>query len=136
MSTINNAVQFVTLELVKSHFVITDDQDDDTLLSIVQSCNMEMKKRLVGFSDDIAKLASTQFWASIQSTGLIYVEAEIRRQINQLYTEATTIMQRFEDSVVSLQGELKSIAPKRTERKISKRDEDFEDDFFAERRFV
>ena len=136
MSTLNNQVQFVTLDQVKSHFVITDDQDDDTLLSIIQAANMEMKKRLTGFADDIGNLAATQFWSSIQSNALVFVEAEIRRQINQMHTQAETIMKRFEDMMVSLIGEMKSVAPERTERIISKRDEDFEDDFFAERRFV
>ncbi|KKN08731.1 hypothetical protein LCGC14_1053810 [marine sediment metagenome] len=136
MSVINNEVQFVTLDFVKAHFIITDDQDDDILFGIVQAANMEMKKRLTGFADDIGNLAASQFWPSIQSAGLVFVEAEIRRQINQLYTEAETIMSRFENMMVSLIGELKSVAPTRTERIIAKRDEDFEDDFFAERRFV
>ena len=136
MSVINDAVQFVTLDFVKAHFTITDDQDDDILFGIVQAANMEMKKRLTGFADEIGNLAGSQFWPSIQSAGLAFVEAEIRRQINQLYTEAETIMKRFEDMMVSLIGELKSVAPKRTERIIAKRDEDFEDDFFAEGRFV
>lgn len=136
MSVVNNQVQFLTLDFVKSHFQITDDQDDDTLLGIIQACNMEMKKRLVGVSDDIANLQGTQFWASIQSNALIYCESEIRRKINQMYTESDVIMKRFEESVTSMINEMKSIAPTRTSRKISSKDEDFEDDYFAERRFV
>lgn len=136
MSIVNNAVQFLTLDFVKNHFQITDDQDDDTLFGIVQACNMEMKKRISGSVDDISNLAGSQFWPSIQSTALIYCESEIRRQINQLYTKSIEIMKRFEESVISLIEELRSTAPERTSRNIASRDEDFEDEFFAERRFV
>ena len=136
MSVVNNEVQFITLDFVKSFFGITDKQDDDTLLGIVQGANMEMKKNLVGVADDIANLKGTQFWTSIQSVALIFVESEIRRQINQMFTEAETIMARFKERVETLKGELRSIAPKRSSRLIAKRDEDFEDDFFAERRTV
>lgn len=136
MSNINNEVQFLTLDFLKAHFKITDDQDDDTLFGIVQAANMEMKKRLVGVADDIANLAGTQFWPSIQSTALVFAESEIRRQINQLYTEAGTIMDRFKEQAETLVGELRSVAPTRTKRIIASRDEDFEDDFFAQRRFV
>ena len=136
MSLVNNEVQFLTLDFLKNHFQITDNQDDDTLLGIVQACNMEMKKSISGTVDNIAKLKETQFWASIQSTALIYCESEIRRQINQLYTQAIEIMKRFKESVISLIDEIRSTAPERTERNIAARDSDFEDDFFAERRFV
>jgi len=136
MSLVNNEVQFLTLDFLKNHFAITDDQDDDTLLGIIQAANMEMKKRLVGVVDDLKNLAGTQFWASIQSAALVFAESEIRRQINLLYTEATTIMDRFKEQAETLVSELRSVAPARTERKITARDEDFEDDFFATRRTV
>ncbi len=136
MSVVNNAVQFLTLDFLKAHFKITDDQDDDTLFGIVQAANMEMKKRLVGVTDDISNLAGSQFWPSIQSTALVFAESEIRRQINQLYTEAATIMDRFKEQAETLVGELRSIAPIRSSRINVGRDEDFEDDFFAERRTV
>ena len=127
MSLLNNNVQFITLDLVKSKFTNPDDQDDAPILSIVQSANLALPKRLPGVADDIANLAGTQFWSSIQSVGLTYAEAEIRRSINHLYTEAETIMKRFEDAVISLLGEMKSIAPVRTSRIIAKRDDFVED---------
>ena len=136
MSLLNNNVQFITLDLVKSKFTNPDDQDDAPILSIVQSANLALPKRLPGVADDIANLAGTQFWSSIQSVGLTYAEAEIRRSINHLYTEAETIMKRFEDAVISLLGEMKSIAPVRTSRIIAKRDDDFENKFLTERSFV
>ena len=135
-SVVNNEIQFVTLEFVKNHFVITDKQDDDTLLGIVQAANNELKKSIVGVVDDVAKLKETQFWSSIQSTALMYVESEIRRQINQLYNDAATVKLRYDESLAMLVNELRSVAPKRTKRELVGRDEDFEDDYFAERRFV
>lgn len=136
MSVLNNEVQFLTIDFLKAHFDITDDQDDNILFGIVQAANMEMKKRLTGLVDDISNLAGTQFWPSIQSAALVFAESEIRRQLNQLYTEAETTMNRFKEQMESLVGELKSVAPTRTSRNIASVDEDFEDEFFAERRTV
>ena len=136
MSVVNNANQFLTLDFVKNHFGITDNQDDDTLLGIVQACNLEMKKRLIGVVDSITQLEGTQFFASAQSVALVFCEAEIRRLINLMITEAAIIMERFIEMVETLRGEVRSQAPVRTSRNIASRDTDYEDDFFAERRTV
>jgi len=132
----NNELQFITLDLVKSHFQITDKQDDDTLLSIVQAGNLEVKKQIIAVVDDLNTIEGSIFFQPAQTAALTFVESEIRRQINQLYTEAETIMAQFKEKMLTLIGEIRSQAPTRTRRNISKRDEDFEDDFFAERRFV
>lgn len=132
----NNALQFVTLDLVKSHFKITDKQDDDTLLSIVQSSNLEVKKGLIVVVDDLNTIEGSIFFQPAQSAALTFVEAEIRRLINQLYTEAETIMGQFKEKMLTLIGEIRSQAPTRTSRNIARRDEDFEDEFFSTRRTV
>jgi len=131
----NDALQFVTLQFIKSHFKITDTQDDNTLLAIVQAGNLEVKKRIIAVSDDLDLVEGSIFFQPAQNAALVYVEAEIRRQINQLYTEAETIMERFEAMMETLISEIRSQAPERTSRRLASREIDFEDDFFAERRF-
>jgi len=131
----NDALQFVTLQFIKSHFKITDTQDDNTLLAIVQAGNLEVKKQIIAVSDDLNSIEGSIFFQPAQNAALVYVEAEIRRQINQLYTEAETIMARFNEMMLTLISEIRSQAPERTSRKLASRETDFEDDFFAERRF-
>ena len=131
----NDNLQFVTLQFIKSHFKITDQQDDNTLLAIVQAGNLEVKKQIIAVSDDLDLVEGSIFFQPAQNAALVYVEAEIRRQINQLYTEADTIMARFKDMMETLISEIRSQAPERTARKLASRETDFEDDFFAERRF-
>lgn len=132
----NNNLQFVTLPFVKSHFTITDTQDDNTLLAIIQAGNLEVKKQIIAVSDNLNAIEGSIFFQPAQDAVLVYVESEIARQINKLYTEAETIMARFKDMMLTLIGEIRSQAPERTSRKLAKRDDNFEDDFFAERRFV
>lgn len=132
----NNALQFVTLDFVKSHFKITDKQDDDTLLGIVQAANLEVKKQIRPVVDDIDAIEGSRFFQEAQTAALTFVEAEIRRQINQLYTEADTIMAQFTAKMLTLVGDIRSEAPTRKSRNIASRDEDFEDEFFSTRRTV
>lgn len=136
MSLLSNTnLQFVTLSFIKSHFKITDTQDDNTLLAIAQDANLEVKKQIIAVADDLDLVEGSIFFQPAQSAALKYVEAEIRRQINQLYTEADTIMAKFKDMMLTLISEIRSQAPERTARRIASREIDFEDDFFAERRF-
>ena len=131
----NNPLQFVTLPFLKSHFKITDTQDDNTLLAIVQAGNLEVKKRIIAVTDDLDLVEGSIFFQPSQDAALVYCESEIRRQINQLYTEAETIMAKFETMMGTLISEIRSQAPERTARRLASRETDFEDDFFAERRF-
>ncbi len=136
MSLLNNDnLQFVTLPFIKSHFKITDTQDDNTLLGIIQAGNLEVKKQIIAVADDLDLVEGSIFFQPAQNAVLVYVEAEIRRLINQMYTEAAEIMTRFKEMMVTLISEIRSQAPERTSRKLASRETDFEDDFFAERRF-
>lgn len=132
----NTGNQFITLALVKATFKIADSQDDNTLLGIVQAGNLEVKKRLIAVVDSINQIEGTIFFQPAQDAALVFAEAEIRRKINQMYSEAKDIMLKFETMMESLVGEIRSQAPERTSRQLAKRDDNFEDDFFAERRFV
>ncbi|KKN75413.1 hypothetical protein LCGC14_0380340 [marine sediment metagenome] len=132
----DNDLQFVTLDSVKSHFGITDKQDDNTLLSIVQAANLEVKKQVLTVTDDVNTIEGTPLFKPGQNAALVFVEAEIRRLINKLYEEANKIMLRFDAMMETYLGEFRSQAPTRTSKKLSARDTDFEDDHFAERHFV
>lgn len=136
MSLLNNDnLQFLTLQFIKSHFKITDTQDDNTLLAIVQAGNLEVKKRIIAVTDDLDLVEGSIFFQPAQNAALVYVESEIRRQINQMYNEAAEIMTKFETMMETLISEIRSQAPERTARRLASRETDFEDDFFAERRF-
>ena len=130
----NNNLQFVTLQFIKGHFKITDTQDDEKLLEIVQAGNQEAKKKLIAVTDDLGTIEGSIFFQSIQDAVIVYCESEIRRQINQLYDEAKTIMERFVVMMEEVVEEIRSQAPERTSRHIASRDINFEDDYFAERR--
>ncbi len=130
----NNELQFVTLPYIKKHFKITDSQDDDTLLGIVQASNLEVKKRIIAVTDDLSTIEGSIFFQPCQDAARTYCESEIRRQISLMFTEAETIMTTFNSMMDTLIGEIRSQAPDRTSRKIAARDTDFEDDYFAERR--
>ena len=131
----NDNLQFVTLQFIKSHFKITDDQDDNTLLAIMQAGNLEVKNRIIAVADDLDLIEGSIFFQKCQDAVLVYVESEIRRQINQMYTEAAEIMTKFETLMETLISGIRSQAPERTSRRLASRETDFEDDFFAERRF-
>lgn len=131
----NNNLQFITLSFLKSHFKITDTQDDNTLLAITQAGNLEVKKRIIAVTDDLNLVEGSIFFQPSQDAALVYCESEIRRQINQLYTEAETIMVKFETMMETLISEIRSQAPERTSRRLASRETKFEDEFFAERRF-
>ena len=136
MSTTNNTLQFIKLEFVKKHFGFTDEQDDNTLLAIVQSCNLEIKKRIVNLIDDIDTIEGSIFFQPAADAALVYCEAEKLRRINKQYDEAAKVMTQFESMMESYVGQLRAFAPARTSRNIASRDTDFEDDFFAMRRTV
>jgi len=133
--TSNTGNQFLTLDFLKSTFKITDTQDDDTLLGIVQASNLEVKKRVIAVLDSLI-LEGTIFFQPAQDAALVYAESEIKRKINLMFTEAKDIMERFEGMMETLIGEIRATAPVRTSRRNAKRDDELEDDFFAERRFV
>jgi len=133
-TTSNNPLQFVTLAQLKAHFKITDTQDDDTLLQIVQAGNQEAKKYIIGVVDDLDAIEGSIIFEPCKDAVMVYCESEIRRQINQMYTEGDNIMEKFEYMMASVVKEIRSQAPERTSRQLAKRDTNFEDDFFAERR--
>lgn len=136
MSQEINENQFVTLDDVKLHFKFPSTQNDDTLSSIVQSANDEIKKRIVGVVDDISKIEDSKFFPRCMNAALTFCEAEIRRQINHMYDESEKVMKSFEGKIESLLEDMKAIAPVRTSRQVVSKDVDFEDEFFENRRFV
>lgn len=136
MSEEINENQFVTLDDVKLHFKFTDSQDDDTLLSIIQSANNEVKKQIIGVVDDISKIESSKFYPRCVDVSLVFCESEIRRQINQMYDESEKIMKSFESKMESLLDDMKAIAPVRTSRQVVSKEVEFEDEYIANRRYV
>ena len=130
----NNDLQFITLSHLKKHFKITDTQDDDTLLEIVQAGNQEAKKYIIGVVDDLDTVEGSIIFEPCRDAVMVFCESEIRRQINHMYPEAKDIMENFEYMMASVVREIRSQAPVRTSRLIAARDINFEDDFFAERR--
>lgn len=132
----NNDLQFITLSFVNKTFGFTDGQDDDTMLGIVQACNLEIKKRIINAVDDLDSIEGSIYFQPGQDAALVFCEAEKLRKINKQYEEAEKVMTRFESMMDSLIFLLRADAPKRTSRHIASRDTDFEDDYFAERRFV
>lgn len=132
----NNELQFITLDILKGHFNFTDKQDDDTLLEIVITCNLEIKKRLINEIDDLDTIEGSVYFQPGSNAALVYCESEIRRQINKMYTEAKTIMERFTEMMDSLVNFLKADAPVRQSRLVSRIDEDPEADYFAERHVI
>ncbi len=134
--TTNNDLQFITLALVKNHFKFTDNQDDDTLLDIVQACNLEIKKRIINTVDDLGTIEGSIYFQPGADAALVYCEAEKLRRINKQYDQADKVMKTFEAMMVTLVGLLKANAPVRTSRLIASRDTDAEDDYFATRHHV
>lgn len=136
MSTEINENQFVTLDDLKSRFGITDNQDNDILLFIVQSANDEIKKRIVGVVDDISKIENSKFFPRCINVAMIFCEAEVKRQINHKHPESEQTKKVFENMMESLLEDMKAIAPVRTSRQVVSKEVDFEDEFFENRRFV
>jgi len=136
MSVEINENQFVTLDSIKAHFGFTDTQDDNTLLQIIQSANNEIKKQIVGVVDDISKIEQSKFFPRCVDAAIVFCEAEIRRQINQMYEQSDVIKKSFDDKIETLLEDMKAIAPVRTSRQVVSRKVDFEDEFFENRRFV
>jgi len=136
MSLDNNNLQFITLPIVKTHFGFTDNQDDLKLLSIVQSCNLEIKKRITPITDSLDSIEGSIYFQSCSDAALVYCEAEKLRQLNKQYDEAAKVMARFESMMESLLGSIRAQAPARTSRHIASRDTDSEDDYFATRHTV
>lgn len=135
-TTNNNTLQFLDLPFVKKHFQFTDNQDDDILLAIIQSCNLEMKKRIVSLADDLTKIEGTSFFQPTFDAALVFCEAEKLRRINKQYDEAAKTMTQFNVMMVSLIDLYASVAPERLSRIVSARDVDPEDDYFAERHHI
>ncbi len=82
-----NDNQFVTLDSLKDYFDFTDDQDDKTLLRIVTTGNNELKKALKTVVDDITQIQGTKFFDRATDVALMFCNAQIKRDINQMYDE-------------------------------------------------
>lgn len=132
----NNNLQFITLPIVKQRFGFTDTQDDMKLLSIIQSCNLEIRKRIITAVDSLDSIEGSDFFQSGSDAALVFCESEKLRQINKQYDEAAKVMTQFESMMESYIILLKAQAPTRTSRVIASRDTDPEDDYFAERHTV
>lgn len=128
-----NQNEFVTLTSLKDYFDFTDDQDDKTLLRIVNTGNNELKKALKTVVDDITQIQGTKFFDRAIDVALIYCNAQIKRDINQMYDESEKILKVYEDAKETLLGDVRAIAPERTSREVVTREVPFEDDYFAER---
>jgi len=136
MSLNNNDLQFITLALVKSHFNFIDNQDDNTLLSIIQACNLEIKKRITPIVDDLDAIPSSIFFQPGQDAALVYCEAEKLRKINKQHDKAKSTMETFETMMKSYIGSLRAQSPTRTGRQIASRDIDPEDNYFSQRHII
>lgn len=134
--TNNNTLQFLNLPFLKKHFGFTDNQDDDTLLSIIQASNLELKKRIVSLADDLTKIEGTDLFQPTFDAALVFCEAEKLRRINKQYDEAAKTMTQFNLMMLSLIDLYASSAPERLSRILSTRDVDPEDDYFAERHHI
>ena len=103
---------------------------------MLSSANNEVKKQIVGVVDDITKIEDSKFFPRCVDVTMIFCESEIRRQINYMYDESEKIMKSFGTMLQSLLEDMKAIAPVRTSRQVVSKQVDFEDEFFADRRFV
>lgn len=128
-----NENQFVTLDFLKAYLKFTDSQDDDTLLGIVKSANNEVKKQLITVVDDILAIEGTKFFDRAQDAALIFCVSYVRRDINQMYDEAKILLDNFNSQMVTLLGDIRATAPKRTSLQVVSRTVPFEDDYFADR---
>ncbi len=128
-----NENQFITLDFLKQVLKFKDDQDDDSLLTIVKLSNNELKKELKTVVDDITDIEGTKFFDRAQDTALTFATAHVRRDINQMYDEADKIEKEYQRQVETLKGDVRAIAPRRTSLEVVTRDIPFEDDYFAER---
>ena len=128
-----NENNFVTLNSLKDYFGFTDNQDDSTLLRIVNTGNNELKKALKTVVDDITAIEGTKFFDRAADVVLIYCNAHIKRDINQMYDESEKILKVYEDAKETLLGDVRAIAPERTAREVVTRDVPFEDEYFSQR---
>ena len=128
-----NENTFVTLDSLKSYLKITDTQDDNTLLRIVNTANNELKKNLVTVVDDISNIEGTKFFDRASDVAIIFCLSQVRRDINQMYDESDKILKDYQSQLETLLGDVRAIAPERTSREVVTREVPFEDDYFAER---
>lgn len=128
-----NENQFITLAFIKTDFPFTDDQDDNTLLRIVNESNNEVKKALKTVVDNITDIEGTKFFDRAHDAAYTFAISRIRRDINQMYDEADKIMKNYNSQIETLKGDVRAIAPKRTSLEVVARTIPFEDDYFAER---
>jgi len=134
--SVNNEInknQFITLTSLKSDLDITDEQDDNILLRIVKESNNEVTKELKTVVDSITSIEGTVFFSKGRDTALTFAISRIRRDLNQMYDEAATIMKDYKSQIETLKGDVRAIAPVRTSRQLIVRDVPAEDDYFAER---
>jgi len=136
MSLDNNGLQFITLELVKSHFGFKTDTHDGKLLAIIQSCNLEIKKRIFHLVDDIDGIQGSIFFQSGFDAALIYCESEIQRQIYKAFKDSQDTMKVFESKMKTFVAYLIAQAPIKRSKIISSRDTDPEDEYFSERHTI
>jgi len=128
-----NENQFITLNILKDRRGFTDDQDDSTLLGIVQSANNEVKKQIITVVDDILAIENTKFFGRASDAAFTFCVSRIKRDINEMFDEAKKIMDDFNAEMASLLGDIRATAPVRTSTQVITRDVPFEDDYFAER---
>ena len=131
-----NENQFITLDFLKTDLDFTNKQKDDTLLRIVKAANNEVKKELKTVVDSITKIEGTKFFGKGQDAAFTFALALVRRDINHMYDEYKKIMTDYKSQIETLKGDVRAIAPKRTSREVVTKDVSFEDEFFAERRYV
>ncbi len=128
-----NQNQLVTLDSLKDYFGFTDTQDDSTLLRIATAGNNELKKALKTVVDNITSIQGTKFFGEAVDVAMIYCNAQIKRDINQMYDESDRILKVYENAKETLLGDVRADAPERTSLKAVTRDVPFEADYFAER---
>jgi len=131
-----NENQFITLSSLKTDLGFTNTQNDNTLLRIIKESNNEVKKELKTVVDDITDIEGTKFFGRAQDAANTFAISRIRRDINQMYDEADKIMKNYISQIETLKGDVRATAPKRTSVELVVKEQSFEDEFFAERRYV
>jgi len=130
-----NDNQFLTIESFKSIFGITDDQDNDVILEIVNDSNGEIRSIMKAVVDNTDDIENSLFFPRAHAAALKFAEAEKLRRINQMYDEAKETMTAYTNTKLNLINDILGDAPERASRALVSREIPEEDIYFATRRW-
>jgi len=135
INTTKNNNQFITVTFFKNHFGYKDNQDDATILDIVNDSNGNVRTKIKAVFDDINAFKNSLFYPRARACSIQFAEAEKLRILNQMYDEAKTAMAAYNANIKNLQSDIRADAPVRTSREVVHRDTPEEDEYFATRRW-